>query len=70
MYDQIATYFEHIFSRCQCGFRMSYSAQHCLLAMIEKWKKVVDDRGVFGALLTDLSIKLLTVFRMISSLPN
>ena len=23
--------------------------------MIEKWKKIVDDRGVFGALLTDLS---------------
>ena len=55
MYDQIATYFEHIFSRYQCGFRKGYSAQQCLLAMIEKWKKTVDNGGAFGALLTDLS---------------
>ena len=55
LYDQIATYFEHIFSRYQCGFRKGYSAQQCLLAMIEKWKKTVDNGGVFGALLTDLS---------------
>ena len=55
MYDQIATYFEHIFSRYQCGFRKGYSAQQCLLAMTEKWKKTVDNGGVFGALLTDLS---------------
>ena len=55
MYDQIATYFEHIFSRYQCGFRKGYSAQQCLVAMIEKWKKTVDNGGVFGALLTDLS---------------
>ena len=53
LYDQIATYFEHIFPRYQCGFRKGYSAQQCLLAMIEKWKK--DSGGIFGALLTDLS---------------
>ena len=53
LYDQIATYFEHVFSRYQCGFRKG--AQQCLLAMIEKWKKIVDNGGVFGALLTDLS---------------
>ena len=31
-----------------------YSTQHCLLVMIENLNKVVDDEGVFGALLTDL----------------
>ena len=31
-----------------CGFCQDISAQHCLLAMIEKWKRCVD-------LLTDLS---------------
>ena len=39
----------------QCGFRKGYNAQYCLLAMIEKWKKAVDNGNVFGALLTDLS---------------
>ena len=42
-------------SKYQCGFRKRYNAQHCLLAMIEKWKKAVDNGNVFGALLTDLS---------------
>ena len=55
LYDQIATYFVHIFSRYQCGFCKGYSAQHCSLAMIEKWKKVVNDVSDFGGLLTDLS---------------
>ena len=52
--SQIATYFEHIFSRYYCGFHRGYSPQTCLLAMIKKSKKIVDERGVFGALLTDL----------------
>ena len=69
MYDQIATYFEHIFSRYQCDFRKGYSALQCLLAMIEKGKKIEDNGGVFGAMLTDLS-KALTLSRMISTLPN
>ena len=55
MYNQIATYFEYIFSRYQCGFCKGYSAQQCLLAMTEKWKKVVDNGAVVGALLTDLT---------------
>ena len=42
-------------SKYQCGFRMGFSAQHCLLAMLEKWKKKVDTKKIFGSLLTDLS---------------
>ena len=48
-------FFDNIFSKYQCGFRKGYSAQQCLLVMIDKWKKVVDNGGAFGALLTDLS---------------
>ena len=36
LYDQISNFFEDVFSKYQCGFRKGYSAQHCLLAMIEK----------------------------------
>ena len=53
--DQISKYFETRFSKFQCDFRKCYSAQHCLLAMTEKWKTTVDNGGVFAALLTDLS---------------
>ena len=48
-------YFENLLFRFQCGFRKSYNAQHCLMVLIEKWKKCVDNGGAFGALLTDLS---------------
>ena len=55
LFKQISEYFEPILSKFQCGFRKGYSAQHCLLAMLEKWKSAVDNTRNFGALLTDLS---------------
>ena len=55
IYNQIAQFFEKILSKYQCGFRQGHSAQHCLIALLEKWKESVDQEHVFGALLTDLS---------------
>lgn len=55
IYSQMADFFEKILSKYQCGFRKGLSAQHCLLLMIEKWKKSVDKGYAFGAMLTDLS---------------
>ena len=42
-------------SKYQCEFRGGYNAQHCLIDLIEKWKKSVDNSDLFGALLSDLS---------------
>ena len=47
--------FGNIWSKYQCGFRKGYNAQHCLIALIEKWKQSVDNGGAFGALMIDLS---------------
>ena len=55
LYDQIQSYFEKILSSYQCGFRKRFNAQHCLIALIEKWKKSADSGGAFGALMTNLS---------------
>ena len=55
IYDQIQNYFDQILSKYECGFRKGYNAQHCLITLIEKWKKSVGNGGAFGALLTDLS---------------
>lgn len=55
LFDQIATYFEKIFSKYWCGFRKSCTAQYFLRTMTGKWKKNIDYWGVFAALLTDLS---------------
>ena len=51
----MSEYFESILSKYQCGFRKGFSPQHCLLAMLEKWKFAVDIKKNFGELLTDLS---------------
>ena len=50
---QLSNHFDNIFSKFQCGFRKG--PQHCLLLLIDKWKKANDNNSVFGALLTDLS---------------
>lgn len=55
LYNQISEFFEKKLSDYQCGFRKGFSAQHCLLVMIEYWRKSLDKGGSFGALLTDLS---------------
>ena len=55
MNKQLSIYFEEILSKFQYGFRKGFSTQHCLLLMLEKWKRAVDNNKVFGALLTDLS---------------
>ena len=52
---QLSNHFDKILSKFQCGFRKGYSPQHCLLLLIDKWKKANDNNKVFGALLTDLS---------------
>ena len=55
LYDQLNECFQPLFSKLQCGFRNGHSAQHCLLVLIEKCRKVLDKRGFAGLLVTDLS---------------
>ena len=55
MFKQKSEYFESFLSEYQYGFRKGFSAQHCLLSMLQKWKSALDNRNMFGELLTDLS---------------
>ena len=55
MFDQISRYIEKYLSPYLCGFRKGFNAQHCLVVMLGKWKKVLDSGKFPGALLTDLS---------------
>ena len=56
MSEQMSQFFENIYSKYQCGFWKGFSTQQCLLAMLEQWKRSVDNSEMFGALLTDLSV--------------
>ena len=52
---QIPPYLNKVFPKYQCGFRKEVSAQHYLIAMIEKWPQSLDSGGQVAAVLTDLS---------------
>ena len=55
MYEQIYSYFQKYFSPSLFGFRKGYNTQHCLMILIESWKKAIDNNKKAGAVLTDLS---------------
>ena len=44
-----------VFSKYQCRFRKSFTPQHCLIKLLEQWKKSIDQGLVLGAVLTNLS---------------
>ena len=53
MFKQISEY--SFSSKCQCGFSKGFSSQHCLAAILEKWKSAVENKKSFSTLLTVLS---------------
>ena len=53
--DQAYTYMNKHLSPYLCGFRKGFSTQYSLIVMLEKWKLALDNNGIAGALLTDLS---------------
>ena len=55
MEKQIAAYMEEFMSPYLCGFRKGFSTQHALIALIEKWKSSLDQKGYAGSILMDLS---------------
>ena len=46
----MSPYLNQVFSKYQCGFRKGFNAQHCLMVMIEKWRKFFDIGGHAEAL--------------------
>ena len=55
MQNQIYPYLNIIFCKYQCCLQNVRSAQHCLIAMIEKWRQSLDSGGQATAVLTNLS---------------
>ena len=55
MEQQIAPYMEEFMSPYLCGSRKGFSTQHALIALIEKWKSSLDQKGYAGSILMDLS---------------
>ena len=55
MQKQIVGYIENFLSPYLCGYRKSFSTLRGLLALIENWKKALDNKGFGEAVLMDSS---------------
>ena len=55
MLNQITTYINEYLSPFLCGYRKGFSTQTALSFLIEKWKKILDNKGYGAAILMDLS---------------
>ena len=52
---QLSAYITNYLSPLLCGFRKSFSSQHVLSRLLEKWKIYLDSGGEVGAIFLDLS---------------
>ena len=55
MQKQIKSYVDNYLSPYLCGYRKGYNAQYALTTMTEKWKESLDNKGIAGEILMDLS---------------
>ena len=55
IYQQIEDFMKDKLSNLLTGFRKNHNTQHCLMRMLEKWKKAMDKGGYIGAIFMDLS---------------
>ena len=61
MHNQLNNFFINRLSKYQCGFRKGFGTQQCLLVIIEKLRRIRDNKGVFAAVFTDLSKAFLCI---------
>ena len=62
LYQQINDFMDDKLSIYQCGFRKGMGAQNCLLYLVEKWKRSLDNKGKAGIFLTDLSKAFVSLY--------
>ena len=67
MFRQKNEYMSMFLSRHQCRFRKGYSAQQCLLTMLEKWKSAAGNKKYIGAITSRLVLNIWFPFARTSS---
>ena len=55
MQNQLGEHIDQFLSPFLCGYRKGFSTQTSLLALVERWKVMLDNKGYTGAVLMDLS---------------
>ena len=55
IYNQLGKYMETFLNKLLCGFRKVHSTQHALFKLLQRWQKELDNSGLVGTILMDLS---------------
>ena len=55
MQKQINDFIISFLSPYLCGYRKGFSTQQGLLTLVENWRKSLDNKGFYGAILMDFS---------------
>ena len=55
MYQEIEDFMKDKLSNLLTGFRKNHNTQHCLMSMLERWKKTLHKGGYVCAIFMDLS---------------
>ena len=55
IYDQLYEYSQTFLNKLLCGFRKAHSTQHALFRLLQAWQKELDNSGLVGTILMDLS---------------
>ena len=55
IYNQLGKYIDICLNKLLCGFRKAHSTQHALFKLLQRWQKELDNSGLVGTMLMDLS---------------
>ena len=55
IYNQLGKYMDTFITKLLCGFRKAHSTQHALFKLLQRWEKELDNSGLVGTILMDLS---------------
>ena len=55
IYNQLGKYMDTFLNKLLCGFGKAHSTQHALFKLLQRWRKELDNSGLVGTILIDLS---------------
>ena len=55
VYNQLGKHMGTFLNKLLCGFRKAHSTQHALFKLLQRWQKELDNSGLVGTIMMDLS---------------
>ena len=55
IYNQLGKYMDTFLNKLLCGFRKAHSTQHAVFKLLQRWQNELDNSGLVGTILMDLS---------------